>query len=122
MRKKIAATLATGALTVTMAAGAVVTGAGSASAGSNGQQIEFVDLYGKTLSIRIEGRNQNGEWVSGCFYTPSDQTYIQGWWWKGNITFTHYAATGCRFDYQSQKTEYVAPYLPNTDYFITTNR
>ncbi|GCD96788.1 hypothetical protein [Embleya hyalina] len=122
MRKKIAATLAAGALTVTMAAGAVVTGAGTASAGTNGQQIHFVDLYGKTQSIHIEGPNQNGQWTALCVNTPSEHKYVDGWWWKGNITFTHYAFSDCQFQYQSQKVEYVAPYLPNTDYFLTTNR
>ncbi|MER5202774.1 hypothetical protein [Streptomyces sp. NPDC002825] len=91
--KKAATTVAACAL----AFAGVVGSAGQSFAGSNGQQIHFHDTSTVVYSIRIEGYNQNGDPVSGCFLTPSRDTWISGWWWKGEVSVTFYRNNSCSF-------------------------
>ncbi|MFD3537155.1 hypothetical protein [Streptomyces sp. NPDC058664] len=93
VRKKAATTAAAAAL----AFAGVLGSAGQSFAGSNGQQIRFHDTSTVVYSIRIQGYNQNGESVSGCFSTPSRDTWINGWWWKGEVGVTFYRNSSCSF-------------------------
>ncbi|MCX4399673.1 hypothetical protein OG887_41860 (plasmid) [Streptomyces sp. NBC_00053] len=77
--------IATAAATLGMLGAAVIGGAGSASAGSNGQQIRFHDGKGTVTSLYIVGYNHDGQSVGHCFSTPNVDNYFSGWWWKGNI-------------------------------------
>ncbi|MGW5423136.1 hypothetical protein [Streptomyces sp. NPDC003943] len=72
-----------------------VLGSGTASAGSNGQQIEFYDQRGDVYSVFLYGTNQNGQTVAGCFNTPNTDNYLSGWWWKGDLRITWYPQSGC---------------------------
>ncbi|MFJ5831564.1 hypothetical protein [Streptomyces sp. NPDC093089] len=93
MRKKVATTVGAAALAVA----GVLGSAGQSVAGSSGQQIHFHDTSTVVYSIRIEGYNQNGESVSGCFLTPSRDTWISGWWWRGEARVTFYRNNSCSF-------------------------
>lgn len=61
--------------------------------GSNGQQLEVRTL---AASVNVNGYNQNGEEVHHCFDTPDYDTYLSGWWWKGNMEIWSYNGTGCQ--------------------------
>ena len=82
---------------VALAFAGVLGSAGQSFAASNGQQIRFHDNSGLVYSIRIEGPNQNGDVASGCFATPSKDTWIGGWWRKGEATVTFYKNNSCSF-------------------------
>ncbi|MFB6837218.1 hypothetical protein [Streptomyces sp. NPDC056361] len=93
VRKKVATTVAASAL----AFAGLLGSAGQSFAGSNGQQLRFHDTSTVVYSIRVEGYNQSGESVSGCFSTPSKDTWISGWWWKGEVRVTFYKNNSCSF-------------------------
>ena len=93
LRKKVATIAGAAAL----AFASVLGSAGQSFAGSNGQQIRFHDTSTVVYSIRIQGYNQNGDSVSGCFSTPSKDTWISGWWWKGEVSVTFYKTNSCSF-------------------------
>ncbi|MGW2304763.1 hypothetical protein [Streptomyces sp. NPDC001809] len=93
MRTKAATTVAAAAL----AFAGVLGSAAPSSAASNGQQIHFHDSSTVVHSIRIQGYNQNGASVSGCFTTPGRDTWIAGWWWKGEASVTFYRNNSCSF-------------------------
>ena len=61
--------------------------------GSNGQQLEVRTL---AASVNVNGYNQNGEPVHHCFDTPDYDTYLSGWWWKGNMEIWSYDEPGCK--------------------------
>ncbi|MFE9138854.1 hypothetical protein [Streptomyces sp. NPDC007355] len=82
MRKNVATTVGAAAL----AFAGVLGSAGQSFAGSNGQQLHFHDTSTVVYSIRVQGYNQSGDSVSGCFLTPGRDTWISGWWWKGGPT------------------------------------
>lgn len=88
---------ATTAGATALAFAGVLGSAGQTSAASNGQQIHFHDSSGVIYSIRIEGHNQNGNVASGCFATPGRDTWVGGWWWKGEVTVTFYKSSSCSF-------------------------
>jgi hypothetical protein len=55
----------------------------AALAGSNGQQEEPLTDLGGT-SVCVDGTNQNGTHVSGCWsLTAYAYNRINGWWWVG---------------------------------------
>ncbi|MFB6836117.1 hypothetical protein [Streptomyces sp. NPDC056361] len=89
------ARVARGAAATALAAGGVFGFAGAASAGTNGQQIEFYDQRGDVYSVYLYGTNQNGQTVAGCFNTPNTDNYLSGWWWKGDVRITWYPQSGC---------------------------
>ncbi|MEV8585898.1 hypothetical protein [Streptomyces sp. NPDC051180] len=93
MRTKLATTTAAAAL----AFAGVLGSAGQSFAGSNGQQIHFHDTSTVVYSVRLQGYNQSGASVSGCFNTPSKDTWIGGWWWKGEVSVTFYKSSSCSF-------------------------
>ncbi|MFB6836115.1 hypothetical protein [Streptomyces sp. NPDC056361] len=83
-----------GAITL-FGAAALGLGSGSAFAGGNGQQINFHDRLGTVYSVSIAGSNQNGQYVEGCFSTPSVDNYLSGWWWKGYVAVGGYTDGNC---------------------------
>ncbi|HEY9368231.1 hypothetical protein [Streptomyces sp.] len=93
LRKKVATTAAAAGL----AFAGVLGSAGQSFAASNGQQIHFHDSSTVVYSIRIQGYNQNGQAASGCFQTPSKDTWVGGWWWKGEVNVTFYKNNSCSF-------------------------
>ncbi|MGA5069065.1 hypothetical protein ACPB9E_35740 [Streptomyces exfoliatus] len=78
-----------------LAAAGVVGFSGSATAGTNGQQLVFHDGLGSVYSIKVWGSNQNGQYVEHCFNTPATDTYLAGWWWKGYVGLEGFSGTGC---------------------------
>ncbi|MFI0721288.1 hypothetical protein [Streptomyces sp. NPDC021224] len=66
-------------------AATVVSSAGTASAGTNGQQLRFYDSEHMVYSVYVVGPDQNGNTVSHCFSTPTTDNHFTGWWWKGQV-------------------------------------
>ncbi|MFI8966533.1 hypothetical protein ACIGO8_30980 [Streptomyces sp. NPDC053493] len=108
LRTKAATTASAAALAFAGVLGA----AGPSTAASNGQQIHFHDSSGSVYSIRIEGYNQNGDVASGCFATPGRDTWVGGWWWKGEVTVTFYKTSSCS----------VATYFGETNAWVPTSQ
>ncbi|MGW1195667.1 hypothetical protein ACWD4B_07355 [Streptomyces sp. NPDC002536] len=84
-----------------LAVSSVVGGAGTAAAGSNGQQIVYHNInrpgFPNPYSIRVSGTNQNGIQVtSRCFYTEGGEwTNLDGYWWVGKVSYTTYYNAKC---------------------------
>ncbi|MFF7441455.1 hypothetical protein [Streptomyces sp. NPDC008122] len=68
-----------------LATAGVIGYAGSAAAGTNGQQVTISTRWSD--QIRMCGRNQaDQEACTGWIASPNDWTPVPGWWWKGEIT------------------------------------
>ncbi|MEY9872938.1 hypothetical protein ABH931_002415 [Streptacidiphilus sp. MAP12-33] len=85
----------TAAATAGLALACMVGGSGTAFAGSNGQQIDFVDTLGVANTIRIGGYNQSGQYVSQCFPTPNHENPDSGWWWSGTVNVITFLGHNC---------------------------
>lgn len=72
-----------------------VLGSGTASAGTNGQQIEFFDRQSRVYSIWINGHNQYGQQVTQCLNTPGETTWDSGWWWRGQASVVGFDGENC---------------------------
>lgn len=102
MSQHIASRVGVVAAGLALAAAGVLTSAGTASAGSNGQQISYTDHAGAGYrhSIEIYGYNQNGEESLGCFNINSGgTTKIGGWWWRGDATVKVFNSYNCQNNY-----------------------
>ncbi|MFE7598225.1 hypothetical protein [Streptomyces sp. R44] len=109
-----------GAVAAASAALAVL-GSGSAFAGTNGQQLRFYDVQGHTYSIKVNGYDQNGNFTSQCFGTPSRDNYIGGWWWKWNLNWTGYSGSDCTGTVTvGVKMDYVEPNQAGDWWLITS--
>ncbi|MFE4311359.1 hypothetical protein [Streptomyces sp. NPDC056891] len=108
VRTKVATVAAAAALTFA----GVLGSAGQSFAASNGQQIHFHDSSGLVYSIRVQGYNQNGDAASGCFSTPGKDTWVGGWWWKGEVNVTFYKGSSCSF----------ATYFGETNAWVPTSQ
>ncbi|MFF0425255.1 hypothetical protein [Streptomyces sp. NPDC004520] len=91
--------LITAAGTIAATASLAFLGAGPASAGGNGQQLNFHDSLGTVYSISAYGINQNGEYITHCFYTPNVDNALSGWWWKGNVHINFWTSGNCTGNY-----------------------
>lgn len=79
------------AVTATLGAVACgLLGAGTASAGTNGQQINYYShhSYGQCTT----GKNQEGKSISNCtsFAAPAGSNKDEGYWWVGQVNITWY--------------------------------
>lgn len=84
-----------GAAVGALAMAGVVGLPGTASAGSNGQQIEYYDYRSDTYSVRVYGYDQTGSRVIQCFNTPSKSNVLSGWWWKGDVSIDGFGDSNC---------------------------
>ncbi|MER7533857.1 hypothetical protein ABTX77_03590 [Streptomyces sp. NPDC097704] len=91
IRRKLAVSSVAAVLATLSAVGL----AGTAHAGTNGQQIVFQDRLGTVYSINLWGNDQNGNLVEHCFATPRDDNYLTGWWWKGYVGYTGWSNSDC---------------------------
>ncbi|MFD7560652.1 MULTISPECIES: hypothetical protein [unclassified Streptomyces] len=92
MRHKIAAVVGSVGLALTLG----LATAGSAHAGSRGQQIMVLDNGGTAKSFLVRGNDQDGNPVRRCFSVSGYQTWISGWWWRDNMTVYWYDySTSC---------------------------
>ncbi|SEL29248.1 hypothetical protein [Streptacidiphilus jiangxiensis] len=99
------ATLA-GATVLALTAGVGL--AGTAHAGTRGQQILLLNNTGYTSSFWVSGRDQNGNFAGGCFATTGYQTWVSGWWWTGNVTAAAYhGTTNCSGSAYTQTDAYI---------------
>ncbi|MEV7547580.1 hypothetical protein [Streptomyces sp. NPDC089915] len=122
MSKNIAARAAAAAGSLALATTGVLVGAGTASAGTNGQQISFTDhaTPGYRHSIELYGYNNNGEESLGCFNINSGgTTRISGWWWRGDLTVKSYNSYNCQNNY-SWGTHVSVPYSQSGDWTYVT--
>lgn len=72
-----------------VACGQLVTGAGIAVAGTNGQQINYYnhDSYGQCTT----GKNQEGKNKTNCTsFTVQGSNKDEGYWWVGPVKITWY--------------------------------
>ena len=53
-------------------------GAGAAYAGTNGQQLEFVDTLHDVVNVCVTGPNQSGNPAHHCFATPYAYNFFNG--------------------------------------------
>jgi hypothetical protein len=81
-------------------------------AGSNGQQIEVTSRY--CYNASIYGYNQNGDWVQILVGLPAVNTYIQGYWWVGEVGIDCYDENG---NYAGSITTEVPQNQPNSDWW-----
>ncbi|MFJ8015600.1 hypothetical protein [Streptomyces sp. NPDC096339] len=92
VRRKIAAIV--GSIGLALGIGLVT--AGSAHAGSNGQQIMILNNGGSAKTVLVWGNDQNGNSVKQCFSISGYETWISGWWWKGSMSVYWYDySTNC---------------------------
>ncbi|AWT47267.1 MULTISPECIES: hypothetical protein [Streptomyces] len=122
MSKNIAARTAVATAGLALAATGVLASPGTASAGTNGQQISYTDhaTPGVRHSIELYGYNQNGEESLGCFNIDSGgTTKISGWWWRGDLTVKAYNSYDCQNRY-SWGTHVAVPYSQSDDWFPVT--
>lgn len=85
-------------------------GIGTASAGTNGQKINYYNrhAYGQCTT----GMNQNGETVQNCTQLRIGSNPAQDYWWVGQVRITwyytdnSYAPTTCKVP-RSQDGDYV---------------
>ncbi|WP_329395298.1 hypothetical protein [Streptomyces melanogenes] len=72
-----------------LAAAGLLAGAGTATAGGNGQQVTVSTRWSD--QIRICGRNQADEQsCTGWIASPNPWTPLPGWWWKGELVIQGY--------------------------------
>lgn len=84
MLKTLAGRAGTVAAATVLSGAALVTAAGPASAGTNGQQVSVSTRYSD--QIRVCGYNQADSWVcTGLIDSPNYWTGVGGWWWKGTV-------------------------------------
>ncbi|MFB8089401.1 hypothetical protein [Streptomyces sp. NPDC055992] len=122
MSKNIAARAAVAAGSLALAATGLIAGAGTAAAGSNGQQISYTDhaTPGLRHSIELYGYNHNGEESLGCFTINSGgTTQIGGWWWRGDLVVKAYNTSNCTNGY-SWGTHVAVPYSQSSDWTYVT--
>ncbi|MGA4960484.1 hypothetical protein [Streptomyces lavendulocolor] len=103
VRRKLATTAGAAAL----AFAGVLGTAGVASAGSNGQQIYFYDTLSNVYSIHLQGYNQNGDYWQLCVNTPQKETWVGGYWWKGNVEVSYYSNRDCPGNARAYKNYWV---------------
>lgn len=90
-------------------------GAGTASAGDNGQKINYHgrDAYGQCTT----GKNQKNETVRNCTQLRTGSNPDQSYWWVGEVGITwhyvdnSYIQTICKIP-KTQKNDYVTCYDP----------
>lgn len=121
MSKKIASRVGVAAATLALATAGVLTGAGTASAGTNGQQISYTDHSGGYRhSIEIYGYNEYGQETLGCFnINAGGTTNISWWWWRGDTTVKAYSSWNCQNNY-SWGTHVNVPYSQPGDWTYVT--
>ncbi|MFF4158828.1 hypothetical protein [Streptomyces sp. NPDC001678] len=108
---------AVGLLTAAAFAGAVPD---AAFAGSNGQQVHFIDRRGDVRSVKLVGHNQNGSWVSHCFaVVPGSDTRLTGWWWKDDVEVIDYTGAQCGGEVVFQGIHEIPARQPGDWYEIT---
>ncbi|MGV4988102.1 hypothetical protein ACVB8X_28640 [Streptomyces sp. NRAIS4] len=117
IRRKIAKTTAIAALTL-----ATFTGlSGTAFAGINGQKITIHDDRGDVSSVWIEGHNELGNYVHGCFTTPYYSNDLGGWWWVGTVKIYGFTNSTCNFSASHNPVWYDDPDVPKSvGYFTNT--
>ncbi len=72
-----------------LAAVGLLAGAGTATAGTSGQQVSVSTRWSD--QIRICGRNHVGDAAcTGWIATPNAWTSLPGWWWQGELTIQGY--------------------------------
>ncbi|KOU49973.1 hypothetical protein ADK54_10330 [Streptomyces sp. WM6378] len=83
-----------------MAFTCLLSGAGSAAAGTNGQKLYFHQVYSQphaTYSVLVQGYNEQGRWVTGCFNTEgAEWKTLDGWWWVGQVAYSTYPFYNCQ--------------------------
>ncbi len=95
--------------------GLLGTGAGTALAGSNGQQINYNSHHAHSQCTA--GKNQRGENVKNCTQLQMGANPNQGYWWIGPVSITWYRANSstaqstCRVPEQ-QKEDFFTCYEP----------
>jgi hypothetical protein len=110
--------LATAVTTLGLLGVAVFGGAGTAVAGTNGQQIKFIDSKRTVLSLWVEGNNQNGEYWAHCFPTLNYTNYLSGYWYKGDVRLYAYTTnTNCDGVSIAGHAEYYIPEYYGSDWF-----
>ncbi|GGP34857.1 hypothetical protein [Streptomyces abikoensis] len=82
-------------LAAVLATTGVVATAGTALAGTNGQQVSVRDTKANLNSVRLTGKNQHGEPVTTCVDFNGPIAKKAGWWWKGGISLKGYSGFGC---------------------------
>ncbi|MGH3874280.1 MAG: hypothetical protein ACRDSR_22735 [Pseudonocardiaceae bacterium] len=63
-------------------------GAGTASAGTNGQQVNYYSHY--SYAQCTTGTNQNGADIRNCTQLRIGSNPDQGYWWVGPVSITWY--------------------------------
>ncbi|TVL92466.1 hypothetical protein [Streptomyces sp. SAJ15] len=92
---RIAKKVVTAVAALGLAGAGLVVGAGTAAAGTNGQQIRLTDASSTIMSMRVSGPAHNGQWSSGCFNRSGMTILTSGWWWKGDVRVEYYHGYGC---------------------------
>lgn len=114
--------MATAAATLGLLGVAVFGSAGTAAAGTNGQQIKFTDSKRAVYSLWVEGHNQNGEYWAHCFATPAMDNYLSGYWYKGNVRLYAYTTnSNCDGMSRAGYAEYYIPEYYGSDWFTVDN-
>jgi hypothetical protein len=72
--------------------GLLEVGAGTAWAGTNGQQINYYSHYAYVQCT--SGTNQNGDKVQNCTQLRIGSNPDQGYWWVGPVTITWHRSDG----------------------------
>ncbi len=72
----------------TVACGLLGVGAGTASAGVNGQQINYYSRH--SYAQCTTGANQNGDTIRNCTQLRIGSNPNQGYWWVGQVAITWY--------------------------------
>ncbi|MFE5714116.1 hypothetical protein ACFQ7J_25265 [Streptomyces sp. NPDC056501] len=84
MLKTLAGRAGTVAAATVLSGAALITAAGPAAAGTNGQQVSVSTRYSD--QIRVCGYNQADSWVcTDLINSPNYWTSVGGWWWKGTV-------------------------------------
>jgi hypothetical protein len=102
-----------GAVTATLgvvASGLLTAGAGTALAGSNGQQVNYYSRFAHAQCTT--GKSQGGENIKNCTQLQMGANPAQGIWWVGPVSITWYRANNST----AQSTCHVPP-QQNEDFF-----
>jgi hypothetical protein len=92
----LSATIAFAPVTTTRASNAIARPGASITStlGSNGQELEFIDLRGDVYRVEVSGNNQYGQYTIADFYTPGETTVLNGYYWVGQINMDEYDVSG----------------------------
>ncbi|MFD7631268.1 hypothetical protein ACFV7Q_35530 [Streptomyces sp. NPDC059851] len=106
----------TAVATLGMAVACLAVGAGTAAAGTNGQQIKLFDTSSTVNSFRLSGPDQSGQWVSRCWNRQGMTTYASGWWWKGTVQVDYYHGSNCNSGYWASTSVEVPRHQDHSDW------